>query len=447
MSRPTNTSRSIAIVGGGVAGLGAAWTLSRHHRVTLYDREARFGGHANTVEIALDGNRVPVDTGFIVYNELNYPNLVALFRQLGVETVASEMSFGVSLGDGRLEYSGGGANGLFAQRRNSLRPRFWRMLRDIRRFYASADDYLDTIAGSCSIGELLDREHYSEAFAEDHLVPMAAAIWSASRDDIRQYPADAFIRFFNNHGLLNLGQRPQWHTVKGGSREYVARLLADSEVELAAATKVAKVTREKDGVHVTAVDGGVEMYDEVVIATHADHALRLLDDADETERSVLGAFEYSSNRAWLHEDESFMPVRRAAWSSWNYLQAPGHLSSAPLSVSYWMNRLQSLPSAHQIFVTLNPGQAPDERKVHGCFDYEHPIFTAATSHQQERSALIQGHRRTWFCGSYFGHGFHEDALQSGLWVAEQLGARRPWGGDGEFDRLPETYRGETSRAA
>jgi predicted NAD/FAD-binding protein len=447
MSQLLKTPRSIAVVGGGVAGLGAAWTLSHRHRVTLYDREARFGGHANTVEIALDGGMVPVDTGFIVYNELNYPNLVALFNQLGVETVASEMSFGVSLDGGRLEYSGSDTNGLFAQRLNALRPRFWRMLSDIRRFYASADGYLDTVAGSCSIGELLDREGYSEAFASDHLVPMAAAIWSASRDDIRNYPADSFIRFFDNHGLLNLGQRPQWHTVKGGSREYVARLLADSEVELAAATEVAKITRGVDAVRVTDVDGGVEMYDDVVIATHADQALNLLDDADDTERSVLGTFGYSSNRAWLHEDESFMPRRRAAWSSWNYLQAPGHSNSAPLSVSYWMNRLQALPSAHQIFVTLNPVQTPDERKVHGCFDYEHPIFTAATSRQQERSALIQGCRRTWFCGSYFGHGFHEDALQSGLWVAEQLGARRPWGGDGEFDRLPETYRGETSRAA
>ena len=447
MSQLTDTPRSIAVVGGGVAGLGAAWTLSRHHRVTLYDREARFGGHANTVEIALDGNVVPVDTGFIVYNELNYPNLVALFRQLRVETVASEMSFGVSLDDGRLEYSGSNANGLFAQRRNSLRPRFWRMLSDIRRFYASANGYLETIAGSCSISELLDRERYSKAFVEDHLVPMAAAIWSASREDIRNYPADAFIRFFDNHGLLNLGQRPQWHTVKGGSREYVARLLADSKVKLAAATRVAKVIREKDSVRVVAVDGGVEIYDEVVIATHADQALSLLDDADETERAVLGAFDYSSNRAWLHTDESFMPRRRAAWSSWNYLQAPGHASSAPLCVSYWMNRLQALPGGHEIFITLNPGQAPDERQVYGCFDYEHPIFTAATSLQQERSALIQGRRRTWFCGSYFGHGFHEDALQSGLWAAEQLGARRPWGGDSEFDRLPVTYCEETSRAA
>ncbi len=443
----TKTPRSIAVVGGGVAGLGAAWLLSRHHLVTLYDTEAHFGGHANTVEIVLDGNTVPVDTGFIVYNELNYPNLVALFRELGVETVASEMSFGISLDDGRLEYSGSNANSLFAQRRNLLRPRFWRMLRDIRRFYSSAAGYRETIPSSCSISELLGRERYSEAFVDDHLVPMAAAIWSASRKDIRNYPADAFIRFFDNHGLLNLGQRPQWHTVKGGSCEYVARLLADSKAKLAAATGVAKVTREKNGVRLAAVDGSVEMYDEVVIATHADQALSLLDDADETERSVLGAFDYSSNRAWLHTDESFMPRRRAAWSSWNYIQEPARASSAPLCVSYWMNRLQALPGGHEIFVTLNPGRAPDEGQVYGCFDYDHPIFTAATSFQQERSTLIQGRRHTWFCGSYFGHGFHEDALQSGLWAAEQLGAQRPWGGDSEFDRLPVTYREKTSFAA
>lgn len=447
MSRDTTPERTIAVIGGGIAGLGAAWALSRHHRVTLFDRDSRFGGHANTVDMVVDGATVPVDTGFIVYNELNYPNLVALFRHLGVTTVASDMSFGVSLDGGRVEYSGGDVRGLFAQRRNSLRPRFWRMISDIRRFYSSAERYLETTASACSIGELLRREQYSDAFIDDHLLPMAAAIWSASRDDIQNYPADAFIRFFDNHGLLNLGRRPRWHTVKRGSREYVVRLLADSDIELAPATEVCAVKREPDSVRVVDLDGHMRKFDHVVFATHADQALAVLEDADETERSVLGAFAYSSNRAWLHEDQAFMPRRRAAWSSWNYLQAPGHADSTPLCVTYWMNRLQALATAKQIFVTLNPHDDPAEGLVHGCFDYTHPIFTAATALQQERSSVIQGHRRTWFCGSYFGHGFHEDALQSGLWVAGKLGAPRPWATDSNFDRLPATYHEKRSRAA
>ncbi len=439
--------RSVAVVGGGIAGLGAAWALARRHTVTLYDREGRFGGHANTVDVASIGQRFPVDTGFIVYNGRNYPNLVALFDHLAVPTAASDMSFGVSLDGGRVEYSGGDLNGLLAQRLNVLKPRFWRMLNDIRRFYGRASGYLEQFAQDCTIGELLEREHYSDAFIEDHLVPMAAAIWSASACDIRRYPADAFIRFFDNHGLLSLGDRPQWRTVRGGSREYVGRLLDDADLELRPGRAVQAIERTARSVTVVEPDGARRDFDDVVIATHADQALELLGDADDDERAVLGAFRYSDNLAWLHEDTRLMPRRKAAWSSWNYLHASDSQAAQPLCVSYWMNRLQPLATSTPIFVTLNPGAPPAADKVHGCYSYQHPVFSRETTAAQSRSAAIQGRRRTWWCGSYFGHGFHEDALQSGLWVAEQLGAARPWPAAGDFDRLPQSYRGDRSRAA
>ena len=442
--------RRVAVVGGGIAGLGAAWALARRHDVTLYDREARFGGHANTVDIDDNGTPLAVDTGFIVYNERNYPNLIALFAALGVPTATSDMSFAVSLDGGRVEYAGGNLNGLFAQRRNTLRPRFWRMLRDIRRFYRSAPAYQGRATVGISIGDLLAREGYSAAFIDDHLVPMAAAIWSASRADIREYPADAFIRFFDNHGLLTLSDRPQWRTVVGGSREYVKRLLGATSCTLAPARAVRTITRATDGVTVIDDDGHAALYDELVVATHADEALALLGDADADERGILGAFSYSRNVAWLHEDAVLMPRRRAAWSSWNYLHDARDEAATPLCVSYWMNRLQPLATQREIFVTLNPSKPPDMSRVHGRFDYEHPIFTNDTARAQSLSAGIQGRRRTWFCGAWLGHGFHEDGLQSGLWVAANLGAAAPWATDGHccaFDRLPASYVMEAARAA
>ncbi|MGE0484058.1 MAG: NAD(P)/FAD-dependent oxidoreductase [Gammaproteobacteria bacterium] len=437
--------RRIAVIGGGIAGLGAAWALARRHEVTLFESAACLGGHANTVTLDLDGAAVAVDTGFIVYNERNYPHLVALFDALGVPTVASDMSFAVSLDGGRVEYAGSNLNGLFAQRRNTLRPRFWRMLGDIRRFYRAAARYRDELAADTSIGELLAREGYSEAFVEDHLVPMAAAIWSASRADIRRYPARAFIQFFANHGLLELGERPPWRTVAGGSRAYVERLAAATPCRRAPGA--ASVLRGPDGVSVVDVDGQRGHFDEAVFATHADQALALLGDATAEERAVLGAVAYSRNVAWLHEDARLMPRRRAAWSSWNYLHDARLGEGDPLCVSYWMNRLQPLATRRDLIVTLNPLAPPAADRVHGRYDYEHPIFTADTGTAQARSAALQGRQHSWFCGAWLGHGFHEDGLQSGLWVAARLGAPAPWADTPGYDRLPASYRAEASRAA
>lgn len=408
---------NIAVIGSGISGLAAAWLLNQNHRVTLFEQEARPGGHTNTVTV--DG--VPVDTGFIVYNQANYPNLTALFDHLGVATQPSDMSFAASLAGGELEYSGTGLGGLFAQKRNLVRPRFWRMLKDVTRFYRQAPALLQSGDAGLSLGDWLAREGYSEPFVEDHLLPMAAAIWSCPTAAMRAHSAQAFVRFFHNHGLLRLRGRPQWRTVTGGARTYVGRLTEGLDLRLDAG--VTAVRRSAHGVAVTTGDGQIHGFDQVVVATHADQALALLADPDIEERHMLGAFRYQDNEAVLHTDPALMPRHRGVWSSWNYI-AGGHDA---LCVTYWMNRLQGLPVDRDLFVTLNPHVAPDPARVLRRFSYAHPVFDGEALAAQRRLWRIQGRRRTWFCGAYFGAGFHEDGLQAGLWVAERLGGvRRPW---------------------
>lgn len=429
--------RHIAVVGSGISGLAAAWLLSRRHRVTLFEGNTHLGGHTNTVEVQ-DGERaIPVDTGFIVYNERNYPNLVALFEHLGVPTSASDMSFSASLRAGDLEYSGSDLRGLFAQPANLFRARFWRMLRDIRRFYTEAPHYLAAATADLGIGELLQRHGYSAAFCEDHLWPMAGAIWSANARDIQDYPARALISFFANHGLLQLSDRPQWRTVTGGAREYVSRVLADSPDLEVQRRGIARITRGASGVLLRDLDGAEMHCDEVVLATHADEALALLADANESERTLLGAFGYSSNEAWLHEDRRLMPLRRQAWASWNYLETGREGRDAGLCVTYWMNRLQPLQTSRQLFVTLNPPLEPEAARVHYRATYHHPRFDSAALHAQKSIWSIQGVRKTWFCGAYLGYGFHEDGLQAGLVIAERLGGlERPWPRAQQASRVP-----------
>ena len=445
-------SKNIAVVGGGIAGLSAAWALSRHHHVTLIEQNAYLGGHSNTVDIDDNGHKIAVDTGFIVFNPPNYPYLVELFKTLEVETVETNMSFGVSMRDGTFEYAGSDLNGLFAQRGNLLKPKFWRMLNDVRRFYRSAPGYLQN-AGGRSIGELLENHRFSEVFIDDHLMPMAAAIWSASREDIEKYPADAFIRFFANHGLLELGERPLWNTVKGGSREYVKRLVADTAYAGIVHHAAERLERTADGIRILCSDGESHQFDEAVLACHADEALSLLAQPSVNEQKVLGAFQYSHNEAVLHEDPALMPRRRAAWSSWNYIEKRPQATeetteqNEPLCVSYWMNRLQALPTERDIIVTLNPNVEPDADKVLRRFQYTHPIFDQNTNTAQHASVDIQGKNRVWFCGSYLGHGFHEDGIQSGLWVAEQFNCAPAWQMASPFPRLPDSYHAKKRLAA
>jgi predicted NAD/FAD-binding protein len=419
----------IAVVGAGIAGLGAAWLLSRHHAVDLFEAEFRPGGHANTVEIEDRDRPLPVDTGFIVYNEANYPNLTALFDLLAVPTTPSDMSFSVSLAGGRLEYAGGcGARGLFAQPANVLRPRFASMLRDVLRFYRDAPKALAAgeLAGS-SLRDMLDAGGYGAAFRDDHLLPMAAAIWSGGCAGMLDFPAESLVRFFDNHGLLRLRGRPRWRTVTGGSREYVRRMLdAMPETTLLLDTHVAALRRHPGRVELVTWRGERRSYDQVVLATHGDQALRLLADPTPDEAKVLGGFRYRDNRAVLHRDPGLMPRRKAAWASWNALTAPRADGGRDISVSYWMNRLQSLDTDRPVIVSLDPAREPAPHRRLGEFAYRHPQFDLAALEAQRRLHEIQGMRNTWFCGSYTGYGFHEDALVSGIAVAGALGVSPPW---------------------
>ena len=434
-SMPEVEARSVAIIGSGIAGLSAAWLLSQNHNVTVFEANNRVGGHSNTVDVG----PIPVDTGFIVYNERTYPNLTALFRHLDVPTITSHMSFGVSLDDGRLEYAGSGIDSLFAQRRNLVSARFWSMLRDLLRFYRKAPADADRLGNAC-LSAYLDAENYGQAFREDHLYPMAAAIWSTPAAEIGAYPAASFIRFCDNHGLLKIAGRPLWRTVAGGSRAYVTRLKKSFADNIRIGCPVRSVRREAGFVEIEAEGEATRRFDDVVIATHADQALNLLADPSPDERRLLGAFRYTQNEAVLHVDSTLMPQNRKVWSSWNYASKTDGASKR-LSVTYWMNKLQGIPLETPLFVTLNPLREPRAGTVIRQETYEHPMFDAAAMAAQERLWALQGVRNTWFCGAYFGAGFHEDALQAGLAVAEALGgARRPWTVANESGRIAFGHR-------
>lgn len=431
--------KRLAVIGGGISGLSSAWLLSQQHDVVLYEREEQLGGHSNTVDVETSDGTIAVDTGFIVFNEWTYPNLVALFDHLNVLTLSTDMSFGVSADNGDFEYSGGTLGGLVGQISNVFRPRFWQMLREVNKFYSSAPDML--VSGELegrTLGEVLDAGRYSDAFQRDHLLPMVAAIWSGTVEGMRDYPAASFARFFINHGLFNYTDRPQWRTVQGGSRVYVEKI--SQNFESRAGSGVRSVARKAGGVEITDNSGHVDTFDRVVMASHANDTLAMLSDADDVERQLLSPFKYQKNSAVLHNDIKLMPKRRRVWSSWNYLARPAtngdNIKDMSVCVTYWMNNLQHLDERHQLFVTLNPVQEADPDSVFQSFEYEHPLFDNQTDAAQQELWQLQGHRNTWYCGSYFGAGFHEDGLQSGLWAAESAGnVRRPWTVENESGRI------------
>jgi predicted NAD/FAD-binding protein len=413
----------IAVIGSGISGLGCAHALRNDAHVTLYEAEPRLGGHTNTVDVTLDGMTYPVDTGFLVYNERTYPNLIRLFGELGVPTAKSDMSFAVSVlhGRRRIEWSGTDLNGVFAQRRNLASPRFLAMLRDILRFNAQATRLAngqEAADPTLALGEFLDLHRYGEPFRQWYLLPMAAAIWSCPIETMLAYPVTTFVRFCHNHGLLQVNDRPQWFTVRGGARQYVRRIAAELH-EVRTADPVFDVRRDAaSGCVIVRSRSGSALFDHVVMACHSDQAQRLLVDADSSERGVISNVGYQPNRAVLHTDARLMPALRRVWSSWNYISDGAPTPS--VSVTYLLNKLQPLPFKTPLLLSLNPTTEPQAHTVIAEFDYTHPVFDRSAIEAQQRLPGVQGRRNVWFAGAWTGYGFHEDGLKSGLAVSAAI---------------------------
>ena len=423
--------RRVAIIGSGISGLAVAHGLQGQANVTLFEAGNYFGGHTHTVDVTLDGHTHGVDTGFLVLNERTYPRLLKLFERLGVEIAPSDMSFSVQVPDIGLEWSGSDLSSVFAQRSNLFKPRFWRMLRDILRF----NKLTTAIASSGSeaqmvqpIADFLAHHGFSDEFRDWYFLPMIGCIWSCPTDQMLRFPVATLIRFCHNHGLIQVANRPQWFTVRGGARQYVEKIVAGvPDARLNSPVRSVKRAPADSGAAGTwvATDRGSERFDEVVFACHSDQALALLSDASEAERSVLGAIRYQPNRAVLHTDRSVLPRRERAWASWNYERAAdGDREQARVCLHYLLNRLQPLPFTTPVVVSLNPVTEPNADTVVGEYEYDHPIFDLAAIAAQQRVPQLQGVSHTWFCGAWTRYGFHEDGLMSGEAVVE--GLRAAW---------------------
>ena len=411
----------VGVVGSGISGMAAAYYLSRKHEVFLLERDTRLGGHTHTHELETSLGARALDTGFIVHNERTYPNLVRLFAELGVETQASDMSFAVFRRDGGFEYASRGLNGFFAQRGNVFRPSHYLLLKEILRFNREAVRQLDAggNAGATTIGEFLERGRYADVFVERYLYPMASAIWSMAPADMSRFPAETLVRFFANHGMLGIHTHPQWRVVKGGSAQYIPPLTEPYRNRICLGVEITSVERGEQGVTVRFSNHAAMKFDAIVFACHARQALALLDEPSEAEREVLGSFQTSRNEACLHSDPSLLPRRGRARASWNYCLEGGRRPA--ITMTYHMNRLQSLDTPEDYCVTLNANGAADPSRVVRRMVYHHPLYTREAVRAQERWSEISGPARTHYCGAYWFYGFHEDGLNSGLRVARALG--------------------------
>jgi predicted NAD/FAD-binding protein len=410
----------IAIIGTGIAGNVAAYKLRQQHDITVFEAGSYVGGHTNTLDVEEGGTRLAVDTGFIVFNDRTYPNFIGLLDEIGQASQPSVMSFSVQQEGSGLEYAGSSLNSLFAQRRNILRPAFYRMIRDILRFNDATLQHVEELDESETIGAYLARNKYSKEFIDQYLVPMAAAIWSAEPVAILDMPVKFLVRFFANHGLLQTTDRPMWRVIKGGSREYVSKLVAGHRDRIRLNSPVQSVRRVGDGVELHSASGGRESFDYVFIACHSDQALSLLADATDTEQDVLGAIRYQHNEAILHTDDSLMPSRKRAWAAWNY-----HIPQDPerhVAVTYNMNILQGLESRNEYLVTLNNDQHIDPTKIIQRIAYEHPVYSQEAVRAQSRQADINCDR-TFYCGAYWRNGFHEDGVVSALHALQHFEER------------------------
>lgn len=417
--------KTVAIIGTGISGLSAALFLHPHRDITVYEKNDYLGGHSRTVDVKTTDGVIPVDTGFIVFNERTYPLLTKLFKQLDVPIAPSDMSFGVSIDNGWLDYGTQRLTHLFAQTTNLWRPDFWRMLYDILRFNLQAKSYLER-PPTFTLGDCLDTLHMGPWFRNYFLLAMGSAIWSTPLAEMLKFPAASFIRFFDNHGLLTIANHPQWYTVKGGSREYVRRLTALFQDRIDLNRAVRQVTRTAQGVMVTDLHSHQHVYDDVVFACHANQALALIADPTPAEHHILSAFRYQTNHAVLHGDISVMPKRRAAWASWVYRAERKSHHASQTSLSYWMNNLQPLPTSQPLIVTLNPGHQLNSALVYDQYSFDHPMFDAATIHAQQKMDEIQGKQNLWFCGAYQRYGFHEDGLHSAVAMISKMGIPLPW---------------------
>lgn len=425
--------QKIAIVGSGISGLGAAYLLSPHHDVTIYEADHRPGGHSHTVDVQLGGQRFGVDTGFLVFNERTYPLLCRLFGHLKVPVVKSDMSFSVKMAQTGLEWAGTNLDSVFAQRRNLLKPRFWGMLRDILRFNKNATGDLDNPSLSeISLGDYLNQNGYGQAFRHDYLLPMAAAIWSCPTEQMLAYPFQTFVRFCHNHGLLQIMNRPQWMTVAGGSRNYVSMLLDGIRShggQIKLETPVTGIKRSAEGVVVSSSEGH-QAYEQMIMACHSDQALKILgEEASPHEKTFLGAIQYQANRAVLHTDTALLPINPKTWAAWNYASPGGHekqIGQRPVSVSYLLNKLQPLPTDTPVMVTLNPWHEPDPARTFRQIHYAHPVFDGPAIAAQDSLKKLSGFNRTFYAGAWMGYGFHEDGFASAIRAASQLAPLPDW---------------------